>query len=198
MEENTKHQILANDLIRRLGNTDMEQNEEVLGGVIDQFGRKILTSGYSMAQSRKILLNGVRGWERKVASCLKDGKRLYRKAEESLKGRILKKTLGNSSWYRRRRKISDSQEQEPGGAKEDKNESKRRQGDKGKRRGVNSETENVKVAAVLFVENTKEGGLARGLRDVMERLKHILGFSIKIVERSGTPLKLLFPFERSV
>ena len=52
------------------------------------------------------------------------------------------------------------------------------------------------MAAVLFVENSKEGELAKGLRRVIERIKHILGYTIKVVERSGTPLRLMFPLTK--
>ena len=65
MEENSKIQILSNDLVRRLGNTGLRQEEGTMEEVIDQFGKKILTSGYSLTQARKILINGIRGWEKK-------------------------------------------------------------------------------------------------------------------------------------
>ena len=55
------------------------------------------------------------------------------------------------------------------------------------------EERSLRTRTVLFVENTKEGGLARKLREVVERIQHILGYRKKVVERSGTPLKLLFP-----
>ena len=35
--------------------------------------------------------------------------------------------------------------------------------------------------------------MAKKLREIMERIQNILGYRIKIVERAGTPLKLLFP-----
>ena len=54
----------------------------------------------------------------------------------------------------------------------------------------------LKTAAVLFVENTKDGELAKELREVMGRIEDILGYKVKIVERSGTPLKLMFPLSR--
>ena len=44
----------------------------------------------------------------------------------------------------------------------------------------------MKVAAVTFVENTKDGALAKEMREILERQKIILGFRIKVVERSGT------------
>ena len=56
----------------------------------------------------------------------------------------------------------------------------------------------LKTSAVLFVENTKDGALARKLRELVERIQYILGFRIKIVEneRAGTPLKMMFPLSR--
>ena len=54
----------------------------------------------------------------------------------------------------------------------------------------------MKVAAVTFVENTKDGALAKEMREILERQKIILGFRIKVVERSGTPLRLMFPLSK--
>ena len=66
LEENSKTQILANDLVRRLGNTDTRQANTVLGGVVDQFGVKVMTSGYTLMQARRIVISGLKGWERKL------------------------------------------------------------------------------------------------------------------------------------
>ena len=54
----------------------------------------------------------------------------------------------------------------------------------------------METAAVLFIEGTKESKLAKEMKDVVEKMKHILGYKIKIVERSGTPLKLMFPLSK--
>ena len=54
----------------------------------------------------------------------------------------------------------------------------------------------LKTAAVLFVENTKDGELAKELREVMGRIEDKLWYKVNIVERSGTPLKLMFPLSR--
>ena len=61
LNENSKVQILANDLIRRLSHTDVRQDQKTTEEVIDQFGRKVLTSGYSLHQTRKIIIDGIRG-----------------------------------------------------------------------------------------------------------------------------------------
>ena len=56
--------------------------------------------------------------------------------------------------------------------------------------------DDLKTAAVLFIENTKEGRLAKNMREVMERIQNILGYRVKVVERAGTPLKLMFPLTK--
>ena len=38
--------------------------------------------------------------------------------------------------------------------------------------------------------------MARKLHEVMERIQFIMGFRIKIVEKDGTPFKLMFPLSR--
>ena len=54
----------------------------------------------------------------------------------------------------------------------------------------------MKVAEVIFVENTKDGALAKEMREILKRQKTIHGFRIKVVERSGTPLRLMFPLSK--
>ena len=63
-------------------------------------------------------------------------------------------------------------------------------GKKSRRNGNKTDGKsNVKARAeqksVLFVEQTREGELSRRLRDLMQRLAPIMGFSIKIVKRAG-------------
>ena len=47
--------------------------------------------------------------------------------------------------------------------------------------------------SVLFVEHTKDGELSRRLREVIGRMAPMLGFSVKVVERTGRTLKSCFP-----
>ena len=47
--------------------------------------------------------------------------------------------------------------------------------------------------SVIFVEHTPNGELARKLRDTLEKVEHHLGCKIKIVEKTGTKLKDIFP-----
>ena len=92
LSENSKNQILANDLIRRLGNTDVRQDNTEVRIVVDKFATKLLTSGYSRQQTRRIIINGIRGWEKKLSRAAKEGRRLFRTGKESELSRIRKKT----------------------------------------------------------------------------------------------------------
>ena len=101
LNENSKLQILANDLIRRLSHTDLRQDRRTTCEVIDQFGKKVLTSGYSIHQTKKIVLAGIRGWDRKVKRMKQDNDgKIFRTNRESVKMRTRKKILGKTHWYK--------------------------------------------------------------------------------------------------
>ena len=65
MEENTKVQILANDVVRRLSNTQEELGSRLGTVVLTEYGQKLLNSGYQLDQVRSILVKGIKGYERK-------------------------------------------------------------------------------------------------------------------------------------
>ena len=60
-----KIQIYSQDMVRRLMNTKEELGAEKRGAVVDRYARKLLQSGYSMDQTRKIVKNGIEGFESK-------------------------------------------------------------------------------------------------------------------------------------
>ena len=196
LEENSKTQILANDLVRRLGNTDTRQANTVLGGVVDQFGVKVMTSGYTLMQARRIVISGLKGWERKLRRAKKEGRRIFKTSGDSLSGRIRKKMLGKTSWYRKKRRIEGDDKDSNQEGRQVQGDHSRRDKNKYEKRSTPENRTEVRTAAVLFVENTKGGMLAKKMREIMENLKHILGYNIKIVERAGTPLKLMFSLSK--
>ena len=192
LDENSKVKILSNDLERRLAHTDERQEERTRAGVVDDFGKKLLTSGYSIHQVRTIALNGIRGWERRRTRARKLGKGLFRTSRESMAGRIKKRTIGKTTWYKKKRTV----EQEDKFAKKLTSRERTTRGYNGNQKTGKEGVENLETAAVLFVEGTKDSKLARELREIIERVKHILGYRVKVVERSGTALKLLFPLSK--
>ena len=57
-----------------------------------------------------------------------------------------------------------------------------------KKKDGKSSPKQVKVTTVLFVEFSRGGSLQKTLREVVDRLKPMLGFSIRIAEKGGTAL----------
>ena len=46
----------------------------------------------------------------------------------------------------------------------------------------------ARTTTVLFVEFSKEGSLQKEMRGVLDRLKPMLGFGVRVTERGGTTL----------
>ena len=76
MGENIKSQILSQDLIRRLLNTSEDLSNEYREHVVDEYGKKILNSGYTREQAIRILVNGIKGYENKRRRRIKEGEGL--------------------------------------------------------------------------------------------------------------------------
>ena len=137
MQENQKIQSLTNEVIRRLLNTGGGVTNEVRRGILDNFGVKLLTSGYSIEQARRITLAGIRGFERKIERRKKEGKPLYRTAKESGESRRRKKLVGKSSWFR-------DQKKKEGNNRLVGNKNKRKPG------SINKKGEELKTRTVIF------------------------------------------------
>ena len=129
MGENSKVQILANEMMRRLGNTDQRQGKNINKEVVDGFAKKLLTSGYDRNQTRRIIISGIRGWERRMARAKAEGRKTHRKAVQSAPGRIKKKILGKTEWFKKKKKKEEEdniKEISPGSPKQRKGWSKKR------------------------------------------------------------------------
>ena len=75
--------------------------------VVDNFGKKLLTSGYSLKQVRTITMNGIRGWERRKSRARNEGRTIFRTSRQSMPGRIKKRTIGKTTWYKKKRTNKD-------------------------------------------------------------------------------------------
>ena len=174
MGENSKIQCLSNDLVRRLMNTKEELPASYRAEVVDKYGIKLMTSGFTREQSRKILMNGIKGYVAKRDRRRASGrKRIHLTAEETSQARSKRKLLGKSSWYRGGKKKKDEVQmtkvRKPGG-------------------GTKPSTVQLRTRAVLFLEQTPHGELARRMKEQLQRLEPTLGFKIKVVERTGVKL----------
>ena len=182
MNENTKIQILSNDTVRRLLTTREDMGAKTKGAVIDQYAVKLLHSGYSREQTRKILKNGIKGYLGRMRSRELRGLKLRSTAWESRRTRYMGKLLDRTGWYRKKKTAK------PMGKTVDKNN--RPWSKTGEQ--INS-TEEQEFKTVLFVEYTKNGELAKNMRELLARLETVVGFRVKVVERAGASLKSLFP-----
>ena len=123
-------------------------------------------------------MNGIKGYEGRMIKCMRLRRKVKRKAKDSLEDRTKKVLLSKSSWYKGR-----SRKDYYGSCKA------------GNKKGGEqmSREEYLEQKSVLFVERTRDGELCRRLREVIGRMAPLLGFSIKVVERSGRTLKSFFP-----
>ena len=180
MEQNTLVGILANEVMRRMLNIGGKTGNQARLEAVDNYAVKLLTSGFGIEQTRRIILSGLKGYEGKVQRRKLEMAPLYRTSEDSGKSRARKKLLGKSTWFK-------------GNANGGKGNTNLR-GGKNMKRGNNlkADTGPLKTRTVLFVEHTPDGTLAKRLREQLERMEQTIGFKIKVVEHAGTKLKDMF------
>ena len=181
--ENSKIKCLSNDLTRRLLNTREELPSRFRAQVVDQYATQLLTSGYSYEQTRRMILSGARGYMAKVKRMRSQSgrRRIHRTAEESSHLRVRKKLLGKSSWYKDKNKKKE----------EDRLPADKRTGRRIENHGIGEE--NLRTRAVLFVEQTPKGELARLVREQLQRMGATLGYKVRVVERTGRSIISCFP-----
>ena len=91
MEENSKFKILSNDLMRRFFKTMKEIDQPEKWTIIDQYGQKLLNSGYSLDQVRKISVNGIKGHESRKIRYTKQGRPFRRTGKQRKPSCVTKK-----------------------------------------------------------------------------------------------------------
>jgi hypothetical protein len=155
------------------------------------YAQKLINSGYSITQTKKIILNGIKGYEKKLLESRKPGGRsLHRQAGESYNTRVRRKLCGKTEWYRDEISLDKGLATESNANPEleytppsiDTQHKKKIKNDR-----------SIKTRSVLFVEQTRGGKLMKLLKETQSRLTGMLGFKLKIEERGGTKLSMLLP-----
>ena len=183
MGQSQKISILSNDLLRRLSNCSetVEMSEKVQ--IIDDYTETLSVSGYEENEIKEIIESGLTGFVRKVERLRKAGVPFHRPATMTLQGRIKKKLLEKTNWYK----------QKP---KEKRGETKKQSS-----RKVTPSSEENTAVSVMFCPQTPHGELAKRLREADRKLKEVTKDDVKIVERAGTKLRFLLhksnPFDDS-
>ena len=184
MGEDSKVQIVSNDLIRRLQNNSESLGVEAKLQIVDEYSQKLANSGYKGEQLKKIICNGIKGYENKLRRCQREGRKLHRSSVDSQGARVRKKLLAKANWFKKKKKNDDLGAQT------------RTQGGPGisDLGSINhNRGEELKVKSILFVEQTPNGELAKRLRETLKSMEPTLGFRIKVVERAGQKLGSKFP-----
>ena len=183
MNENMKIQIVSQDMIRRLLNTKEELGAAARGAIVDMYAKKLLQSGYSKEQTRRILKNGIRGFENRRRSRAARGAPMRSTAKKSSRSRLVKKLLSKTSWYRKKSNYNAASQKSSNYASSVGAESK-----KSGRMEQDKEPQ-----AVMFVEYSRNGELASMMKDLTKRLSEVTDFRVKVVKRAGGTLKDQFP-----
>ena len=104
MDENNKMKTLSNELTRRLLNTSESLGDTVRIEVVDKYSQKLFNSGYRKEQIQRIVINGIKGYVRKLRDCRSGTKKLHRTGYESSGSRNRKKVTYKTVWFRKRKR----------------------------------------------------------------------------------------------
>ena len=135
-----------------------------------QFSRLEL-SQYSLDASRRIMVAGLKGYERIREKAIRTGGSINRSEEEGAAERYKKKLLGKTSWFKKTKQSESDQSQE----------AMRRR----RRRMTGVKEPAPPVTSVLFVPKTQDSGLATRLMEAEHRLAAITKERVRVVERGG-------------
>ena len=83
----------------RVMNTSELLDTKYKRDVVDQYGSKIMRSGYTRVQAIIILVNGIKCYEGKRRRRIKEGRSLTSTAKQSRSKRYRNKLLGRANWF---------------------------------------------------------------------------------------------------
>ena len=80
---------------------------------IEQYITELKTSGYSMHQSREIIISGIRGWRNKIRKRKRQNVDFYRLAEDTIEARMNKEIVEKENWYKTKNDDEDDEMESP-------------------------------------------------------------------------------------
>ena len=106
MPENTRMATLNQETIRRMINTSELVDMGTRLQVIDDYARKLINSEYDLAMTRRIIVGGLKGYERMLSGSLnKDSpgwKPLHLPTSYKAKERRISKMMAKTNWFKSR------------------------------------------------------------------------------------------------
>ena len=185
---------LANEVERRLDSFSETVLMRERTSALNRFSQKLLNSGHSLATVRSVMVSGIKGYKRRVARCKAAGTPMHRSATESATTRRTKKLLAKTNWFRQSEDTEGAQGDSERFREESSQEERSGHGadrvdkEKSSKERAKPGEQPIRTTSVLFVEFSKGGGIQKSMRDVVDRLKPMLGFNIRVTEKGGTQL----------
>ena len=99
LSDHQRYSILSNELIRRLSNTNPDDQDNTdITRITEVFIQELKNSGYERKCSRETVVSGVLGWKRKLQRRKDEGKPFYRSGRSTLALRCKKKLTEKTTW----------------------------------------------------------------------------------------------------
>ena len=200
LSKNTVFSSLRQDLVRRLLNTSEEEGKTTKLGIIEDFIQLLRNSGHQYAFIKSIILQAVTKYDYMVARSKKNTtdesfQPLYRARSFKEESRKILKYINYSLWYTKE-DLGDPFRQrwkkfiKVKGSVNIKKQNGRK---------VSAEKDDRVITTTLFVPSSDNGTLLKLLEGVEREIKEETPWTVKLVEKSGIPLKNLllpkFPLE---
>ena len=187
LPENVKMASLSQNLIRRLKHTSQNLPISFHLEAINNFSKKMRTSGYTVAQTRRVVTAGLRGFETALKRAQEEGKSIHKGAKEGAPARYRKKLLAKTTWFKEDNN-SDMEEDARRGSNEylftpHKPKTNHQHNPITGSRIKSHKMHPNPTTCVLFVEMTNRGEYARRLRAAEPALAEHTGYRVKVVER---------------
>ena len=176
--------ILANELVRRLSNVDVDHiphSEVIL--VVEQFIQQLKNSEYTCKEARTHVVDGIRGWRNKIERRRRENQEFYRLGKNTLHTRVRKKLMEKETWYKTKNKKPEDRPVDwelPEGCKEE-----RKGGKKRKREPDDGKKKRKKVKGVMFIPHTHHSEMAEDFRETENKFEEMTNYRLKMVEKAG-------------
>ena len=176
MSEASKSGVLTSEVIRRM---EVVMSHKI--DVLNDWGDKMIQSGYGKPKVEKTITDGLIGYERKVARTTENVTSIYTDQSKGINSRRIDKILDKTKWYNQDRGEDHIQGQ---GSAEG----------PGPGRGFKQSNNIIasnKYTSVLMIPRTAGGRLATELKRMEEQSRQTSKRSAKFLERPGTMVKEL-------
>ena len=144
--------------------------------IVDEFAKQLMMSGYGRDQARRIITSGLVGYENMKDRAAAAGEGIHKSAASSAVARRRSRLLGRGNWFR----------SPPKNVTKDTSKPRQRSA-----KGFQARPKRKLPVSTLFCVQTRNGLLAKSLKQQERKLAEMTGETIKIIERSGVTVKQL-------